>query len=33
MNCGNNMKTIEQTTSFKRDFKKYYKDEKINMVI
>lgn len=23
------MKTIEQTTSFKRDFKKYYQDTKI----
>ena len=33
MNCGNSMKIIEQTTSFKRDFKKYYKDEKIKQIL
>ena len=27
MNYGNNMRTIEQTTSFKKDFKQYYKNE------
>ena len=33
MSYGNNMKIIEQTTSFKRDFKKYYKDEKIKQIL